>query len=268
MPAPNFIEMESGERGSFPPGELVFSSDGSLVAIKELDNLSLARGDGSQVQSQGVPFSAIGMGESWLYPQVLWEPGDTSLLIVTPAGSEADWLKFDATPLMVFRLLVAEGKSQQLGTFEGSPFSVAISPNGQLLAYYTAPPQSNNRTLHLSTIDASTSVAYTKRELLNFIGWMPDSQHFVYETHGGENSLQNWLGDACGEARAFSSESIQSLRWLDGEQFVYEVTEYDEAQDSQQGVTRLYLNGIDQEEQFLVDFAWQGSPQWQAVLMH
>ncbi len=267
MPAPKFIEMDSGQRGSFPPGELVFSSDGSRVAIKEVTSLSLANGDGSQVQPRGVPFYAIGMGEWWLYPQVLWEPGDTSLLIVSPFSSEVDWVNFDVTPLRVFRLLVEEGTSQELGVIKGSPWSVAISPDGRFMAYYTASPQSNDRILHLSTIDASTSVEYTNSEQLNFIGWSPNSQHFVYETHGGGSGLQNWLGNACGEARPFSSDEIRSVRWLDGEQFVYEVTEYAESQDFLQGVTRLTLIGIDQSETFLVDFEWQGLPQWRAVLM-
>jgi len=266
MPELKFIDLDSGEQGSYPSGELVFSNNGDRVVIKDLAGLLLAQADGSQVQLLDTPFFPIGMGEWWLYPQVFWEVADQTLLVVTSGSIVADWDNFDTTSMSVFRLPTDGRAAQKCAVFEGSPWSVAISPDGQFIAYYTAPPQSNDRTLHIVRIEDGSTIEYIQGELLDFINWSPDGRYFTYRIRSEEVEIHNWLGDVCGQPTAFTIDPIQTVHWLDSSSMILESSTYAEEMGISRGVTHLYLAGINQEQKFLVEFQWSGSPEWQAVL--
>ncbi len=266
-PELKFVDMKTGRKGTYPSGELVFSAEGNKVAVKKVTALEAANSNGSIVRKLNVPYFALGMGEWWLYPPVLWETGEQTLLSLTPSSSEADWENLGQTPMKLFRASADGGLASGITTYEGCPWSFEFAPGGQVLAYYSSAFKSNDRLLHLSLTDGSETIDYAQSELLEFLGWGPDSQHFVYTTRGTNPEMQNWIGNACGPSQPFFAGSIQFVHWLDHERFVFESTDYAEASDFNKGITRLSLAGIDQAELFLVEFNWEGSPQWKAVLM-
>jgi hypothetical protein len=247
MPEYRYINMDNNLEGVYPPGELVFSNGGSQVAVKVVKRLSIAQPNGSQTRLVNVPFFPIGMGEWWLYPPIFWESGDESLLVITTGSSKADWENFDVTPNTIFHVPVSGGDAQELRTFEGSPWSVAISPNGQLLAYYTAPSYSNDRTLHIAWIKDGETVNYVQDELTDFVSWAPDGQYIIYRIRSEDAGVYNCLENACGRPRPLlpGQEPIASAQWLDSGDFILESTTYDHAVESFEGVTRLFLAGPD-----------------------
>jgi len=100
---------------------LVFSNTGYHVAIGTLDGLEVAGSYGSGVKILDVPYFPVGMGEWWLYPRVIWEQDDKSLLLATGTSIKADWDNFDVSSNFVYRIKLENDETQELWTFTGSP---------------------------------------------------------------------------------------------------------------------------------------------------
>jgi hypothetical protein len=265
MPMTRYIDLATNQKGQFPPGVLVFDKNGYQAALKDIDHLSLVDANGDLVQQFSLPFHALGMGEWYLYPEVSWENGDEALLVVTSQETEANWENFGFTPMTLYRQPIDGGSAQELVVLEGSPWSFSFAPDSETLSYYTVIPDTNDRTLYLARTDSHAAVEYDHSELLEFLGWSPDSQHFVYSTRGTKPEIQNWIGDTCGPALPFYESGIHTLRWLNAEHFVFEVNQYDDLAEVLHGSTRLYLDGLSQTVEFLVEFSWEQAPQWKAI---
>lgn len=109
----------------------------------------------------------------------------------------------------------------QTGIYEGYFPDVYISPNNRYFAYWRAEPSSNYRHLYLAMIDGSETLHYSSGEQLKFLGWNPDSIHFVWQSDG--HSLQ--YGSVCGGSSALTdSQDVPvepEIYWLDAKWYLY-----------------------------------------------
>ncbi|HEX9618457.1 MAG TPA: hypothetical protein VGA03_13675 [Anaerolineales bacterium] len=185
-------------RGSvlFPAGtggELVFAPDGKSLAILRLDSLSLYDLEaGGRPAPVDLLYHAIGFGEYYFYPPVWWAPDSSRLLVALPQDREYT----PSVPISLWEVPADGSEPAELAEFTGFAPSFKVSPDLSRLAYWNAPPESNDRELHLANVDGSEDVLYTTGFLVDLLEWAPDSQRFVYTT-GGSEDARTLLGDIC-----------------------------------------------------------------------
>lgn len=213
------VDAASGRSSPFLPagsgGELVFAPDGRHLAILRLDSLSLYDLQaGGQPLPLDVPYHAIGFGEYYFYPPVVWAPDASRMLLALPMDDEYT----ASTPVSLWEVPVDGSPSTGRVDFAGFAPSFKISPDLSRLAFWSAPAGSNDRALHLANVDGSEVVLYTTDFLADFLDWAPDSQRFVYTT-GGSEDPHTWLGDVCG-APLQLADFLATPHWLGGERLL------------------------------------------------
>ena len=139
-----------------------------------------------------------------------------------------------------------------LAEFSGFVASFAFSPDRVRVAYWRpAAPQSNTRELHIANVDGSESILYDTTHLIEFLGWSPDSQHFVY-TSGLGSGIQVQLGNICAEPVPLASGFFPyNLSWLDDSRFLF-------VRDDSVG-PELYLGALNGAINMLLQLGSRGS---------
>lgn len=214
------VDADSGEQSLLlPPGEggaLDYSPDGRWMTIITPDSLRLMDLNSGEIHPAGVGYAAVGMGEYYYYPPLVWHTsGDFFLLAQLDAAEFTSC--FSDCPVAIWRVPADGAPAEKLAEFKGNISSFAISPDQSLVAYVRAEFPSNMRELHLARVDSSEDLIYDTAFLPDFWGWSPDSGHFFY-VYGEAQENQN-LGYICEPPRPFAP--ITYPTWLDAGRFLF-----------------------------------------------
>jgi Tol biopolymer transport system component len=214
------VDADTGEQSVlFAPGEggtISYSPDGNWMAIASLARLRLMEVGGTEPRLVEVPYFAVGFGEYYFYPEIVWAPDSSYILLALP---ESETYAQDG-PVHVWQVPVeaAGGGPSEVAEFAGFAPSFRFSPDLSRLSYWKAPPGSNERELHLASVDGAEDVLYLASFVVDLVSWAPDSQHFVY-TYGEGETTKSMLGNICGDPRHLADFHTFPL-WLDGGRFL------------------------------------------------
>jgi hypothetical protein len=143
---------------------------------------------------------------------VQWLPDNNGLLATAPAAAVTS----NGNMTITFFRLLPEADPVATGQIEAMEFVWA--PNGEWLVYLrrnaTAPDKLD---LMLATGDGANPMLYTSFRFGAFLGWAPDSQHFLYQVDG-----LVYLGSPDDEPQVLgNSASVFDPRWLTSDRIIY-----------------------------------------------
>ncbi len=213
------VDALTGQQGMLLPkgqgGALTFSPDGRRAAVSSpggLKLLDLVTGD---LVPAGVDYFATGMGEYYVFPPLAWAPDSRSLVLVQPRQVGYDYDE----PVTAFRVPADGSPATLLGEFIGYIPTFNLSPDGSLVAYWRAEPQSDFRGLHIAQVDGPESILAASGDLLEFINWAPDSRRFAYRFF---DEGVTYIGDVCRDPVAILEEPLFiHPTWLDPLHFLF-----------------------------------------------
>ena len=205
------VDAASGAQAEmFPPGEggqVSYSPDGRQLALTTPERLSVMNVEGRLRQEPDLPYQSVGMGEYYFSPQPVWAADSSRFLLAVPQGDQL----FGSTDIWQ---VAAEGDATaRLGQFSGFVASFNFSPDLKRVAFWQGSDQSLIQELHLATVDGSEEQVYAQAEQVDFLGWAPDAQHFVYTSGIQPGATRTFLGDTCGSP-AELEVGLQWLTWL------------------------------------------------------
>jgi hypothetical protein len=213
----------------FAPGDgghFYFSPDGAQIAIVAPDHIDLVNADGSNLRPNVLVYDwVITYSEYQYYPRPVWAPDSSGLRVVVPPQDPLA----DPLPASNVWYIPADGSPESLSTsILAMPFAwpdSAISPDLNRLAYAVPVgiPTDNLRDLHISGADGSGDAVYINAESLEFVGWAPDSLHFIFEVHGPGPLSGTHLGVVGGGTITLASDSslMTDFAWTDAAHYLY-----------------------------------------------
>jgi hypothetical protein len=213
------VNADTGERRVLLPpgkaGKFVYSPDGRQIALITSTAISLVNANGSNQWANLVTYPAVGLGHSAYRPAVWWATNSRSLRTVVPVTKD-----FKEVMTLAIWHIPADGRPPtQLGTVEASGFSPGLSPDLGYIAFWRPDaPRSNRRNLYLAHANGTGEVIYHTAHLLEFLGWAPDSEHFVFWEFG------EWLpqlGHLCGSFAPLTDTPTASIHWIDTSRFLF-----------------------------------------------
>jgi len=216
------IDADSGAFSPYTPDEGptpgLVSPDGKHIAIVTETSVSLMRADGSGRRDDVVTYPFIGQGDYAFIPPTVWAPDSQFLRAITPSSDP-----FASNAYFTTWIIPLDGPAKALASFNGFPLDVRLSPNQVYVAFWKATePLSNDRELRLARFDTSTQVLYETGILLEFLGWAPDSAHFVFWQHG----MRPLLGHICGAPEPLLATTIGGwVTWIDRDRFLFSTGE-------------------------------------------
>jgi hypothetical protein len=197
-------------------GQFEISPDGTQVVLVRPTSVSFANIDGSNLRSDVVTFSQIITYSEFLYhPPPVWGPNSASVGIVIPSD---DPLAPNPSGT-VWHIPTEGGAPVSLATIAGSFYfpqmggGSLISPDLTKIAYLREIGP-NTYELYHANADGSNETLYETAEI-SWIGWAPDSSHFVYAI--GSTNLQ--LGRIGYPPLPFASGI--NLRWINETRYVF-----------------------------------------------
>jgi hypothetical protein len=204
----------------FPPGEggdFSLSPDGSQLAIILPSSISLVNIDGTNLRPMLVEYTPVmTYSEFMYYAQPVWTADSSALGVAIPSE---DFLSPNISGT-VWHLSSQGGSVVNVGTISGDfyfpqTFSTPLLSSDLLrVAFWRDTATTNIRDLYLANPDGSAQTVYATGEL-QWLGWAPDSTHFIY-SFGGPMNLQ--LGVVGGAPTAIGS--CNDLRWIDDISFL------------------------------------------------
>jgi hypothetical protein len=195
----------------FPPGEggdFSLSPDGIQLAIILPSSISLVNIDGTNLRPLLVEYIPVmTYSEFQYYAQPVWMADSSALGVAIPSE---DFLNPNASGT-VWHLSSQGGSAMNVGTISGDFYfsQPLLSPDLLRVAFWRDTATLNIHDLYLANPDGSAQTVYATGEL-QWLGWAPDSTHFVY-AFGGSMNLQ--LGVVGGAPTAIGS--CNDLRWID-----------------------------------------------------
>ncbi len=219
-------------------GQVAYSPDGVFMTIATPERLQIMALESGDRHEAEIGYAAIGMGEFYAHPPMAWTLDSQALLVAQPDPEAADreWPYLDSVPVTIWSLSADGTSATKVAELPGFFPSFDFSPDRTRVAFWrSVAPQSNTRQLHLAALDGSQQVTYDTGEVLEFLGWGPDSQAFVYVTQGaGAESWQAQVGGACVDPVPMGVEFYPGgLTWLNPIRFLFE--------HRQEGVFELYM---------------------------
>ncbi len=216
------VDADNGEiTPSLPMGEggqAVFSPDGFRAAILRLRGMDIIdmRGGGRQ-KDVLKGYAAIAEGESYFYPWPVWMPDSSALLLALPDTTD---LYAPQASVTVWRIPVAGGSPQSLGTLPAFAPSISFSPDRLSVAFWSGSrPGTNERELSIARFSGLEKYLAAEGKLLEFSGWSPDSVKYIY-TQPAPPSV--FIGQLCKPPAALPGFQALplALRWVDESRFL------------------------------------------------
>jgi Tol biopolymer transport system component len=219
-------------------GQFAFSPDGSWILLTTPGG---SRADGTQVDGRVDLVRADGSGRQTLitfpmistaseyqfYPVTRWLPDGSGARVLIP--SPAPW---EAGAFGTLWAITLDGPTAtELGRIAGNYLYQPDpwSPDFGRIAYVAqvGDPGSNRHELYLADGRGRNAVLYDSGEPLEFAGWNPDGERFLY-LKGQSRALQ--LGQVDQPPRLLRDDDqagVLDFQWLDGDRFVYLVGQVD-----------------------------------------
>ena len=217
------VDALTGEQGElFPAGEggnVSYSPDGTMMLIATPTSLRTMNIEAKDLHPLNIDFFAVGFGEYYAYPAMVWTPASETLLLAQPLDevipSEQD------TPVAIWAVPADGSPATKLGEYNGFFPSFVFSPDQTKIAYWRAIESfSNTRELHITTLDGAEHIVYDTANIVDFQGWAPDSQSFLYVFGDSLNRQVMW-GNICQLPYPMTTTSGSLLGWLDADSFLY-----------------------------------------------
>ena len=198
-------------------GDVIFSQNGEKMAIVRPDSISLAAGDGTNLIPNLVTYTpVITYSEFRYYAQPVWRPDSSALGVAIPSSDPLT----PPTNGTIWRIPANGDPAVNLGTILGDFYfsqtftEAVLSPNLQHVAFLRDTPTPNVRDLYTANPDGSGATVYANGDI-RFLGWSPDSAHFIYSIGGPMNLHLGVLGGAPSPIGACNQP-----RWVDGSHFL------------------------------------------------
>jgi hypothetical protein len=211
---------DNGEGGIF-----YFSPDGKQMALSNPESISLVNADGRNMRHDVLTFSnVITYSEYQYHPHPIWASDSSSLRVTIPPH---DPLADPPQLTGLWSIPVDGSPAALLGEIDAIAFAWpnnAFAPDLQRVIYISQIEEGSAtmRELHIANADASNDVTYDHDQSMEFIGWSPDSEHFIYAiNHDTRKGL--YLGLSNEQPILLNEEpgAIEDVQWMDGERFAY-----------------------------------------------
>jgi len=205
--------LEPGQGGIF-----YFSPDGKQIALVTPKTISLINADGSNRRDSVLKFTPVNTYSEFLYyPTPKWAP-DSSLLNVAIPPKDA--LSIPGQKTTLYEILTDGSQAKKIGTVTTAPLlSPEFSADATHLIYVKVhgAAADNQRELHIADPSGASDTVYRTAQL-DFNGWAPDSQHFIF-TEGSDTRLGQIGVDS---VRLLSdTHSATAVDWLKNGQIVF-----------------------------------------------
>ncbi len=200
-------------------GDFLPSPDGSQIAIIRADSISLMNSDGSNLRPNLVAYAPVmTYSEYAYYAQPVWAPDSTALGVLIPS---ADPLAA-GTGGTVWRIPADGSAPAILGNVVGQTFfpqvfgAPGMAPDLAHIAFLREGTTPGPQQLIIANADGSGEVIYETGPRVNWQGWGPDGQRFIYG-YGDPSVLRT---GALGAAPAPVGPG-RLPRWISDTEFLY-----------------------------------------------
>ncbi len=196
--------------GAGQGGFFSFSPDGQWMTLYHPNELTLARIDGTG------PRVVFQYPEDFRYtmvgPEIIWKPDSSGFNLASAAGPQGS-----ADNMTIWFVPVAGEPAKQM-SYTG-PYGAHLSPDGQsvvFLDYQREPVE-----VHV-IIAGSKDTLYGSYANVDFMGWAPDSQHFLLNL-SEDQRLKAPFVCAVGEPAAQLTDTDDALPvdWIDAGQVLF-----------------------------------------------
>lgn len=203
----------------FGPGKgglISFSPDGRWMTLYHPRELLLARSDGSESR---VAFQEWrpDYGAGTAGPEIAWERDSSGFHLVAASGPQGD------PDNMTVWFIPVTGKPVKQMSYTG-PYGENLSPDGRQVVYLYH--QREPVEVHVVAADgkdtAFGSYASASYMNINFMGWSPDSKHFVLDLSKDGRVSAPFLC-AVGEqpVKLTDTDNAGSVRWVDAQRVLF-----------------------------------------------
>lgn len=209
------VLLEPGTGGLF-----YFSPDGSQIALVTPTSISLVNMDGSNRRESLLTFPVIGIGEGPFYAKPVWAPDSSRLLVaIPPEDLFAQLSQGLPSEMTLWEIPVDGSPARELGRVLARPLiGPSFSPDLGRMAFLRF--EGGFEELHIANADGGGDVVYDEADRLDFLGWAPDSQRFLYLV--GDTQLR--IGRVASEATLLGDAPIiphMGIQWVDNDRFLY-----------------------------------------------
>lgn len=190
---------------------ITYIPDGQRLLVYTAAGIALINPDDGTFSEIPLDFAPIGAGHYSILPPRYWLENETQFYTLT--SSDDVWNDPNAT-FTVWLVDVSVHSAMPLNTFTGFLLSAELSPDRSKVAFWTQ-KMDNSRKFYLADVQTGEQFLYDDGRLLEFIGWSPDSAHFLYKP---AESPQPILGDICAGARPLTDIQITlngNIQWVD-----------------------------------------------------
>lgn len=225
-------------------GAFAFAPDGSTVMVADPTTVARANGDGSD-REELITFDFVNTGSEYAYvPQPVWMP-DSSHALIAISSAEP----FGPNPSGNIWRIPRAGDALQLATLSGRFLFSTMgennlwSPDRSRFAYINA----DEDLIHTNG-DGSDRSVYASGSV-EFVGWSPDSQRFIYKQGSPWTYYVGEMGaDPIALLPPDLSLQVQSAEWIAPNTFVYSSGTKREAVDVRlgevTGAHRVLVTGV------------------------
>ena len=201
-------------------GMFYYSPDGGQIALVTPTTISLINADGSNRRDGVLSYAnVITYSEYQYYAVPVWAADGSYLRVVIPSP---DMLADDAS-ITIWQLPVNGSPATSLTTYPAlSPLffnGTSLSPDLNKVIYYQrrGDPADNLFDLRVAQLDTGADDLYVTLTQMNFQGWAPSSQLFLYREDG-----EMMRGHVEAMASPFTDvPNVQQVKWIDDTHFVF-----------------------------------------------
>jgi hypothetical protein len=211
-----YVNVDTGElKQILPPGQggvFYFSPDGQQIALVTPKTISLVNSDGTQRRQSVLQYPLVSTyGEYRYYATPKWSP-DSRLLRVAVLPQEP--LAEPRQNVSLWEIPTDGSPAKMIGAVACLPqLAPELSPDLNRMAYLRehGVPSDNQSELHLAAPNDTGDTIY-QSGLLDFMGWAPDSNRFVFSS-GTDHKAQ--LGQIGQGVVPFSDvDPAAAVSWL------------------------------------------------------
>jgi hypothetical protein len=201
--------------GAGKGGFFSFSPDGQWLTLFHPRELVLAHPDGSAART--VYEWGPEVGVSTLGPEIVWAPDSAGFRTIELTGQEGDP---DSTTVWYFPV---DGCLVKQMSFSG-PYGGNLSPDGHTVVYVNG--QRAPVEVHIVTPDGKDLLygSYSGTYNLWFMGWAPDSKHFLLNLNEEDLRLEVPYLCAAGEqpVKLTDTDDANAVVWVDAERVLFD----------------------------------------------